>query len=115
MFLGFLNSFYKLALCQMRKTFKTSDKVNAPIAGFIAATSLLVDSPARGRDLAMLIFVRSLYFFVIFYIKTVKDITIPHFSMVLSLMVGGQFGYLLGKDAELLPKDVHKNLDKICN
>ena len=46
LFLMLFNSLYKLALCLLRRLFK-SDRIAAPIAGFISALSIAFDSKNR--------------------------------------------------------------------
>lgn len=46
---------YKLILCTLRRLGSKSDKVNAPIAGFLSAWSLAIE--ARGRKQILLVLV----------------------------------------------------------
>lgn len=53
LFLMCFNTVYKLILCLMRRT-GSKDKVNAPVAGFVSALSLAIDSKHRRRLITML-------------------------------------------------------------
>ena len=48
------NSSYKFLLCLMRRLGSKSDKVNAPVAGFISACSLAIDGNSRRELITVL-------------------------------------------------------------
>jgi hypothetical protein len=57
-FLMLFNSVYKLVLCLMRRFVTQEDKINAPIAGFISALSLIVEQKSRRQLMAALMMSR---------------------------------------------------------
>jgi hypothetical protein len=54
------NSLYKLVLCLMRRLGSHNDRINAPIAGFVSALSIAVDSKSRRMLFSVLILSRAL-------------------------------------------------------
>ena len=60
LFLMLFNSLYKLVLCLMRRFVSSNDRINAPVAGFVSALSLAVDSKSRRMLFAVLILSRAL-------------------------------------------------------
>lgn len=59
LFLMCFNTAYKLVLCLMRR-FGTKDSVNAPLAGFVSALSLSIDSSSRRELITVLTMSRAL-------------------------------------------------------
>ena len=60
LFLMCFSSGYKTVLCLLRRLCTLNDKINAPIAGFIAALSLAIDSASRRQLIAILMFSRAI-------------------------------------------------------
>ena len=54
------NTLYKLILCGMRRLGSTNDRVNAPLAGFVSALSLMIDVKSRRQLLTVLILSRAI-------------------------------------------------------
>ena len=54
------NTSYKLLLCLMRRMGSKNDKVNAPIAGFVSALSLAIDSSSRRELMTVLMMSRAI-------------------------------------------------------
>ena len=54
LFLMCFNTAYKLVLCLMRRLVTKNDRINAPVAGFLSALSLALDSDSR-RELFMVL------------------------------------------------------------
>jgi len=54
------NTSYKLILCLMRRLGSKNDKINAPIAGFVSAFSLAIDTSNRRELMATLMMSRAL-------------------------------------------------------
>lgn len=59
LFLMCFNTAYKLVLCLMRR-FGTKDAVNAPLAGFVSAFTLAIDSSNRRELIAVLTMSRAI-------------------------------------------------------
>lgn len=57
LFIAAMNGVYKIVLCTLRRLFKT-DKLAAPIAGFIAGLCCAIDSDKRRRLLLVLLLTR---------------------------------------------------------
>jgi len=49
------NSAYKVILCLLRRFVSLNDKINAPIAGFVSALTLLLDIKSRRMLMAVLL------------------------------------------------------------
>jgi len=47
LFLMFFNALYKMTLCLMRRKVTTNDHINAPVAGFVSALSMMMDVDHR--------------------------------------------------------------------
>ena len=56
-FMAMMNFTYKFVLCVMRR-FKISDKINAPVAGFIAGLMSYIDAPKRRQFLTCILLSR---------------------------------------------------------
>ena len=54
------NTAYKLVLCMMRRLGSLDDKTNAPVAGFVSALSLAIDSSKRRELITVLTMSRAL-------------------------------------------------------
>ena len=59
LFLACMNTLYKALLCIMRR-FNKNDKINAPIAGFLAALSIAMDTKSRRMFIAVMMVARLL-------------------------------------------------------
>ena len=60
LFLMLFNSIYKAVLCLMRRHSGKTDKVNAPVAGFLSGLSLAVDVSRRRQLFAVLMMSRAI-------------------------------------------------------
>lgn len=60
LFLMFFNAAYKLTLCLMRRLFGSTDKVNAPVAGFISAFAMTIDAGHRRELITVLTMSRAI-------------------------------------------------------
>ena len=85
LFAAFLNALYKGVLCIMRR-FCSDDRKNAFVAGFLSALSMAIDDKERRKQIALIVFARSL----VRYLDT-HDLTFNRTLSWISLM---QEGYL---------------------
>ena len=53
LFMSLFNAIYKISLCTMRRQVKTSDKINAPIAGIISALMLIIEAKSRWKTISL--------------------------------------------------------------
>ena len=51
---------YKLVLCLMRRLGQSSDKINAPVAGFLSACTLVLDTRSRRELITTLMMSRAI-------------------------------------------------------
>ena len=54
-----LSSSYKIILCVLRRLGSLNDKINAPIAGFFSALSLMIEAPGRKNLMVILVLSRA--------------------------------------------------------
>ena len=66
LFAAFLNALYKAILCIMRRSCK-DDRKNAFVAGFLSALSMAIDDKDRRKQIALIVFARSLVRFKLVY------------------------------------------------
>ena len=69
-------------LCLMRSSGKTTDKVNAPIAGMLASFAIVVDASKRSQVLSTEIFARAIYIFMVLLAKKKYPVTFKYGSTI---------------------------------
>ena len=108
LFLMCFNTAYKLVLCMMRRLGSLEDKLNAPVAGFVSALTLAIDTSNRRSLLTVLTMSRALECSIVMSERKGVIPTIPHRDMLLWLVANTFLQSAMGLNQNILNKGISK-------
>jgi hypothetical protein len=111
LFLALMNSAYKLILCTLRRYIK-SDKVIAPIAGFIAGLFSILDQQKRRQFLTCILLSRFFDSAVKVTVDRQVAPVVPYFEVYTWFLCAITQQYVCSYEVDCLNKGVHKFLNR---
>ena len=108
LFLMCFNTAYKLVLCMMRRLGCLEDKVNAPVAGFISALTLAIDTSNRRALLTVLTMSRAIDCSIVMSEKKGWIPTLKHRDLILWIIANCFLQSAMGLKQDILNKGIAK-------
>ena len=108
LFLMCFNTAYKLVLCVMRRLGCLEDKINAPVAGFMSALTLAIDTSNRRALLTVLTMSRAIECGILMGESKGVIPTLKHRDMILWLLANMFLQSAMGLKQGILNKGIAK-------
>ena len=108
LFLMCFNTLYKLVLCLMRRFISEKDSVNAPVAGFFSALSLIIDVGSRRQLLTVLVMSRAIDTSLKLGESTQSIPTVRHKDVILWVLANVFLQSSMGLNQDILNKGLLK-------
>lgn len=105
-FVGLMNSMYKLVLCLMRRIYK-SDKVASVVAGFVAGLCLSIDARKRRILIMILILSRVVDSSRMMATRKLGAPTVPHFEVAIWILCNVAQMYAMAYESDTLNRSMY--------